>query len=156
MQHSYTHSHTNARGNHARHQPAHQEQLGVQSLAQRHLNTHSGGAWDRTRNYFLVTNPPTLPLSHCRPTQFGIACWRTSIEHISISVVQTLFSPAASSCPCGWVAPHNWVGTQAWQRSMLTYISVHFSSSSVVHQTFLQFALYVVILNWFHNIQFDL
>ena len=32
--HSHIHSYTDGGGNHARHQPAHREQLGVQNLAQ--------------------------------------------------------------------------------------------------------------------------
>ena len=34
--HSHTHSYTDGGGNHEGHQPAHQEQLGVQCLAQGH------------------------------------------------------------------------------------------------------------------------
>ena len=44
------HSHTDARRNHARHQPAHREQLGFQRLAQGHFDTKSEGAWVRTGN----------------------------------------------------------------------------------------------------------
>ena len=40
--HSHTHSYTDGGGNHARHQPAHREQLGVQSLAQRLFNITRG------------------------------------------------------------------------------------------------------------------
>ena len=40
---TFTHSHTDGGGNHARHQPAHREQLGVQSLAQGHIDSNSGG-----------------------------------------------------------------------------------------------------------------
>ena len=36
---SFTHSHTGGGGNHARHQPAHREQLGVQCLAQGHFDS---------------------------------------------------------------------------------------------------------------------
>ena len=38
--HSHTHSYTDGGGNHARHQPTHREQLGVQSLAQGLFNTN--------------------------------------------------------------------------------------------------------------------
>ena len=48
--HSHTHSYTNGGGNHARHQPAHREQLGVQSLAQGFVDTNTWGAQDRTGN----------------------------------------------------------------------------------------------------------
>ena len=62
--------HTHARGNHARHQPAHRDQLGVQSLAQGHFNSNSGGSpglsWD-PRGCHPAILPDTLPLSHCRP-----------------------------------------------------------------------------------------
>ena len=68
--HSHTHIHTlmgDGGGNHARHQPAHREQLGVQSLAQGLFDTNSGGARDRTGNLpgtLLVLMTATLPLSH--------------------------------------------------------------------------------------------
>ena len=48
--HSHTHSYTDGGGNHARHQPAHREQLGVQSLAQGLFDINSGGARDPTGN----------------------------------------------------------------------------------------------------------
>ena len=69
--HSHTHSYNDGGGNHARHQPAHWEQLGVQSLAQGLFDTNSGGARDRNGN--PSGNPPcsktfSLPLSHCRPS----------------------------------------------------------------------------------------
>ena len=66
--HSHMHSYTDGRGNHARHQPAHQEQLGVQSLAQGLFDTNSGGARDPTGNpsgTLRVLMTVSLPLSHC-------------------------------------------------------------------------------------------
>ena len=65
--HSHTHSYTDGGGNHARHQPAHREQLGVQSLAQGLFDSNSGGARDRTGNLLGTLRVPmtaTLPLSH--------------------------------------------------------------------------------------------
>ena len=47
---TFTHSHTDGSGNHARYQLAHQEQLGVKCLAQGHIDIASGGAWVRTGN----------------------------------------------------------------------------------------------------------
>ena len=41
---TFTHSHTDGGGNHARHQQTHGEQLGVQSLAQGLFGTNPGGA----------------------------------------------------------------------------------------------------------------
>ena len=46
--HTHTHSYTDGGGNHARHQTAHREQLGVQSLAQGLFDRNSGRARDRT------------------------------------------------------------------------------------------------------------
>ena len=63
---SFTHSHTGGGGNHARHQLAHREQLGVQSLAQGLFETNSGGARDWTEN-FLGTLRVPMRVSHCRP-----------------------------------------------------------------------------------------
>ena len=42
--HSHIHSYTDGGGNHVRHQPAHREQQGVQSLAQGLYATNSGGS----------------------------------------------------------------------------------------------------------------
>ena len=48
--HSHVHSYTDGGGIHARLQPDHREQLGVQSLDQGLFDTNSGGARDRTGN----------------------------------------------------------------------------------------------------------
>ena len=59
---TFSHSHTNGRGNHARHQPAHWDQLGVH--AQGNIDTLTLTAWrarDQTRNLsdFYVLRPHT-------------------------------------------------------------------------------------------------
>ena len=72
--HSHTHSYTDGGGNHARHQPAHREQLGVQSLAQGLFDSNSGGARDQTGNpsgTLHVLMAATLPLSHAAPGNHG-------------------------------------------------------------------------------------
>ena len=67
----YIHTHIHYITNHARHQPAHREQLGVQSLAQglyTNNNTNSGGVRDPTGNPSgtpCVLMTVSLPLSHC-------------------------------------------------------------------------------------------
>ena len=58
--HPHTHSYTDGGVNHARHLPAHQEQLGVQCLAQGHFDTDSGGARVRTGD-LAVTIQPLYP-----------------------------------------------------------------------------------------------
>ena len=54
--HSQLHSYTDGGGNHARHQPAHLEQLGVQSFAQGLFDTNPGAA-----RLTLVWEPPGDP-----------------------------------------------------------------------------------------------
>ena len=80
---TFTHSFTDDGGNHARHQPAHQEQLGVQSLDQGLWDTNSGGAQDWTGNLpWTLPTPKTanLPLSHWHPYTY------TSESYISCHV----------------------------------------------------------------------
>ena len=77
------HSYTDGRGNHARHQPAHREQLGVQSLSQGLFDINSGGARDRTGNLsgtLCVPMTATLPLSHCRPCRPCRKTWLLSCK----------------------------------------------------------------------------
>ena len=52
-------------GNHARHQPTHREQLGVQSLAQGLFQGEPGFELGTFRE--PVSKTVSLPLSHCRP-----------------------------------------------------------------------------------------
>lgn len=52
-----THTHTHKL--HARHQPAHWEQLGVKYPAQGHFDMISGGGWDRTSNPPITGQPPS-------------------------------------------------------------------------------------------------
>lgn len=59
------HTLTGGGGNHARCQPAHQEQLGVQCLAQVHFDTLSGGTGNWTRN--LPVTRRLLYLLPCHP-----------------------------------------------------------------------------------------
>ena len=53
---TFTHSHTDGGGNHARHQPTHREQLGVQSLDQGLFDSNSpwgspGLNWEPSGNW---------------------------------------------------------------------------------------------------------
>lgn len=68
-----SHSHINSRSYHARCQPADQEWLGVQSLAQGHFDTLSRGARDQTRNP-MVARWPLYLLSHAAPKLPIVSC----------------------------------------------------------------------------------
>ena len=79
--HSHTHSYTDGRGNHARHQPAHREQLEVQSLAQGLFDIICWQTRDRNGNllgslhvqrqflYPWATATPEMTLFLCNTSQ---------------------------------------------------------------------------------------
>ena len=83
--HSYTHSHTDARGNHARHQPVHREQFGVQCLAQGHFDTDSGGTRVWTGN-LVVTIRSLYPWATSTLWHVPHCDWQASVSTVIVGL----------------------------------------------------------------------
>ena len=99
LTHSHTHSYTDGGGNHARHQPAHREQLGVQSLAQGLFDTNSswgspGSNREPSAGNHLCSNdgsPTPEPLS---PLNGHVLNNRN--RHISLYSINSLLFPIST------------------------------------------------------------
>ena len=114
--HSHTHSYTDGGGNHARHQPAHRKQPGVQILAQGLFGMWTGGTRIWTANPWSLANLQpltTMPywfqrVLNCtwlvaglylRPGLFRMA---SICALLKLEIPMALTKPASTSCSIAW------------------------------------------------------